>query len=71
VSLNFVILRHAGVISGKKRRLQKSYNINSIGSSCSKTHIYSTKLVKIIKSQDLFKNIRKKTWTIEFNVYKK
>jgi hypothetical protein len=59
VSLNFIILRHVGVISRKKRRLQKSYNIDSIGPPCSKTHMSSAKLVKIVKSQDLFQNIRK------------
>jgi hypothetical protein len=58
VSLNFVILRHVGVISRQKRRLQKSYNVDSIGPPCSKTHMCSAKLVKIIKSQDLFQNIR-------------
>jgi len=40
VSLNFVIMRHVGVISRQKRRLQKSYNVDSIGPPCSKTHVF-------------------------------
>jgi len=40
VSLNFVILRHVGVISHQERRLQKSYNMDSIGLPCSKTHVF-------------------------------
>ena len=39
MSLNFVILRHVGVISLKKRRLQKSYNMDFIGPPYSKTHM--------------------------------
>jgi len=58
VSLHFVILRHVGVISRQKRRLQNSYNMDSIGPLCSNTHMCSTKLVKIVKSQDLFQNIK-------------
>jgi len=58
MSLNFVILRHVRVISHQKIRLQKSYNMDSIGPLCSKTHMCSTKLVKIVKSQNLFQNIR-------------
>ena len=38
--LNFVILMHVGVISHQERRLQKSYNMNSIGPPCSKTHVF-------------------------------
>jgi hypothetical protein len=52
VSLNFIILRHVGVIFRQKRQLQKSYNMDSIGPPCSKTHMCSAKLVKIVKSQD-------------------
>ena len=54
MSLNFVILRHVRVISRKKKRLQKSYNVDFIGPPCSKTHMCFAKLVKIVKSQDLF-----------------
>jgi len=57
VLLNFVILRHVGIISRQKRRLQKSYNEDSIGPSCSNTHMHSTKPVKIVKRWDLFQNI--------------
>ena len=39
MSLNFVILRHLGVISRQKGQLQKSYNLDSIGPPCSKTHM--------------------------------
>jgi hypothetical protein len=58
VSLNFVILRHVGVISCQKRQLKKSYKVDFIGPPCSKTRMCSAKLVKIVKSQDLFQNIR-------------
>jgi hypothetical protein len=58
VSLNFVILRHVGVISHQRRQLQKSYNVDFIGPPCSKTHMCSAKLMKIVKSQDLFQNIK-------------
>jgi hypothetical protein len=58
VSLKFVILRHMGVISRQTKQLQKSYNMDSIGPPCLKTQMCSAKLVKIIKSQDLFQNIR-------------
>jgi len=58
MSLNFVILRHVGVISHRKRRLQKSYNVDFIGPPCSRTRMHSAKLVKIVKSQDSFQNIR-------------
>jgi hypothetical protein len=50
MSLNFVILRHVGVISHQRRQLQKSYNVDFIGPPCSKTRMHSTKLVKIVKS---------------------
>ena len=50
VSLNFVILRHVGVISHQERQLQKSYNVDFIGPPCSKTRMHSAKLVKIVKS---------------------
>jgi hypothetical protein len=40
VSLNFLILRHVEIISRQKRRLQKSYNVDSIGPSCSNTHVF-------------------------------
>ena len=40
MSLNFVILRHVGVISHQERRLQKSYNMDSIDPPCSKTHVF-------------------------------
>jgi len=52
VSLNFVIVRHVRVISRQKRRLQKSYNMDLFQNMC------FAKLVKIVKSQDLFQNIR-------------
>jgi hypothetical protein len=55
VSLNFVILRHVGVISRQKRRLLKSYNVDFIGPSYSKTHMHSAKLVKIVKKLILVK----------------
>jgi hypothetical protein len=55
VSLNFVILRHVRVISRQKRRLEKSYNVDFIGLSYSKTHMHSAKLVKIIKKLILVK----------------
>ena len=50
MSLNFVILKHVGVISRKKRQLQKSYKVDFIGPPCSKTHMCSVKPVKIVKS---------------------
>jgi hypothetical protein len=49
VSLNFVILRHVGVISHQRRRLQKSYNVDFIGPPCSKTRMHSAQPVKIVK----------------------
>ena len=50
-----------GVISHQKRQLQKSYKVDFIGPPCSRTHIHSTRLVKIVKSWDLFQNI---TWCL-------
>jgi hypothetical protein len=55
VSLNFVILRHVGIISYQKRRLQKSYNMDSISPPCSMTCMHSAKLVKIVKKLILVK----------------
>jgi hypothetical protein len=55
VLLNFVILRHVGVISHQRRQLQKSYNMDFIGLPCSRTHMHSPKLVKIVKKLILVK----------------
>jgi hypothetical protein len=41
-----------------KKTTAKSYKVDFIGPLCSKTHMCSAKLVKIVKSQDLFQNIR-------------
>jgi len=57
VSLNFVILRHAEIISRQKRQLQKSYNVDSVGPPCSNTHMHSAKPVKIVKRWDLFQSV--------------
>jgi len=57
VSLNFVILRHVGVISHQGRPLQKSNKVNFTGLPCSRTHMHSARLVKIVKSWDLFQNV--------------
>jgi len=57
VSLNVVISRHVGVISYQERQLQKSYKMDFTGPSCSRTHMHSVRLVKIVKSCDLFQNI--------------
>jgi hypothetical protein len=57
VSLNFVILRHVGVISHQERPLQKSYKVDFTGPPCSKTHMHFARLVKIVKSWDLFQNV--------------
>jgi hypothetical protein len=40
MSLNFVILRHVGIISRQKRQLQKSYKVNFIALPCSKTYVF-------------------------------
>jgi hypothetical protein len=58
MSLNFFILRHVGVISHQERQLQKSYKVDFTGPPCSRTHMHSTRLVKIVKSWDLFQNIK-------------
>jgi len=55
--IKFVILRHVGVISHQEIPLQKSYKVDFIGPPCSRTHMHSARLVKIIKSWDLFQNI--------------
>ena len=57
MSLNFVTLKHVGIISRQKRRLQKSYKVDFTGPPCSSTHMHSAKPVKIIKRWDLFQNI--------------
>jgi len=57
VSLNFVILKHVGVISHQRRQLQKSYKVDFIGPPCSKTHMHSAKPVKNVKRWDLFQSI--------------
>ena len=57
MSLNFVTLRHVGIIYRKKRRLQKSYKVDFTGPPCSRTHMHSAKPVKIVKRWDLFQNI--------------
>jgi len=49
MSLNLIILSHVMVVSRKKKRLQKSYNMNFIDPPFSKTHMQSAKIVKIIK----------------------
>jgi len=46
-----------GVISHQERQLQKSYKVDFTGPPCSRTHMYSAKLVKIVKSWDLFQNV--------------
>jgi len=55
MSLNFVILRHMRVVSYQRRQLQKSYNVDFIGSSCSRIRMHSAKLVKIVKKLILVK----------------
>jgi hypothetical protein len=55
MSLNFVILKHVRVISRQKRQLRKSYKIDFIGPPCSRTHMHSAKLVKIVKKLILVK----------------
>jgi len=57
MSLNFIILRHVGVISYQERPLQKSYKMNFTDPPCSKTHMHSARLMKIVKSWDLFQNV--------------
>jgi hypothetical protein len=57
MSLNFAILRHVGVISHQERPLQKSYKVDFIGSPYSRTHMHSARLMKIVKSWDLFQNV--------------
>ena len=57
MSLNFVILRYVGVISRKKKQLQKSYKMDFIGPPCSRRHMHSAKLVKIIKKLILVKKV--------------
>jgi hypothetical protein len=57
MSLNFVILRHMGVISHQERQLQKSYKVDCTGPSCSRTCMHSAKLMKIIKNLILVKKV--------------
>jgi hypothetical protein len=56
VSLNFVILRHVGVISHQRRRLQKSYNVDFIGPPCSKTHMFCKACENCQKSRFISKH---------------
>jgi hypothetical protein len=49
MSLNLIILSQVIVVSRKKKRLQKSHNMDFIGPPFSKTNMQSTKIVKIIK----------------------
>ena len=44
MSLNFIILRHVGVISHQDRQLQKSYKVDFTGPPCSRTHMHSARL---------------------------
>jgi len=44
-----------GVISHQERQLQKSYKVDFIGPPCSRTHIHSTKPVKIVQGGIYFK----------------
>ena len=53
MSLIFVILRHVGVISHQERQLQKFYKVDFTGPPCSKTHMHSARLVKIVKSEKI------------------
>jgi hypothetical protein len=46
-----------GVISRQKRQLQKSYKVDFTGPPCSRTHMHSARLMKIVKSWDLFQNV--------------
>jgi hypothetical protein len=57
VLLNFVILRHVEAISNQERQLQNSYKVDFSGPPCSRTHMHSARLMKIIKSWDLFQNV--------------
>jgi hypothetical protein len=43
-------LMHVEVISHQERQLQKSYKVDFTGPPCSRTHMHSARLVKIIKS---------------------
>jgi len=55
-SLNFVILKHAEVISHQEKRLQKSFNVDFIGLLYLKTPMHFAKVVKIVKNWDLSPN---------------
>jgi len=55
--INFVILRHVGVISHQERQLQKSYKVDFTGPPCSRTRMHSARFVKIVKSWDLLQNV--------------
>ena len=46
-----------GVIFHQRRQPQKSYNVDFIGPPCSRTHMHSARLVKTVKSWDLFQNV--------------
>jgi len=55
MSLNFVILRHLGVISHQERPLQKSYKVDFTSLPCLRTHMHFARLVKIVKFGIYFK----------------
>jgi hypothetical protein len=44
-----------GVISHQEKQLQKSYKVDFTSPSCSRTHMYSVKLVKFVKKLILVK----------------
>jgi len=46
-----------GVISHQEIQLQKSYKVDFTGPPCSRTRMHSARLVKIVKSWDLFQNV--------------
>jgi len=53
----FLTMRCVGAISHQKRPLQKSYKVDFTGPPCSRTHMHSARLEKIVKSWDLFQNV--------------
>ena len=57
MSLNFIILKHVGIISRKKRRLQISDKVDFTSPPCLRTRMNFAKPVKIVKRWDIFQNI--------------
>jgi hypothetical protein len=55
--IKFCHFKVCGVISHQEKQLQKSYKVDFTGPPCSRTHMHSARLVKIVKSWDLFQNV--------------